>query len=99
MTPPNFCSSQLITAPSASAAPRLATSSRPSIESTPPLGWTAQRGRASFCCVFIEKALDYFVASWRAKLIQSLPDFRSDWEDPDNSIYLVFAELTAMCEQ
>jgi len=49
--------------------------------------------------VFIGKALDYFMATWRAKLIQCLPDFRSDWEDPDNSIYLAFADLTAMCEQ
>jgi len=36
---------------------------------------------------------------WRTKLIESLPDHRSDWEDPENSIYLAFTDLNAMCQE
>ena len=36
---------------------------------------------------------------WRTKLVESLPDLRSEWEDPDETIYSAFMELNAKCQE
>ena len=34
---------------------------------------------------------------WRIKLIEALPSLRSEWEDPDETVYSAFMELNAKC--
>jgi len=35
---------------------------------------------------------------WRAKLIETFPDLRAEWEDGTVTIYTAFMELTAKCQ-
>ncbi len=36
---------------------------------------------------------------WRTKLIESFPECRAEWENEDETIYLVFMGLNARCQE
>jgi hypothetical protein len=35
---------------------------------------------------------------WRTKLIENFPNLHTEWENPDETIYTVFMELNAKCQ-